>query len=112
MFEAKQYTIVGVLKKQDYEWSSQMYVPDTTVFERVLRKNEIREFEVFLDAQADNALRKKRLTYLLLKKYNQPHQASAGFRVDSFADFAESIKKSSDTMKYFLLAIGAISLFV
>lgn len=112
MFERKQYTIVWVLKKQDYEWSSEVYIPDTTVFERVTRTKEIREFEVFLDPQDDNALRKKRLSYLLLKKYNQSHLASAGFRVDSFADFAESLKKSSDTMKYFLLAIGAISLFV
>lgn len=101
-----------MLKKQDYEWSSEVYIPDTTVFERVTRTKEIREFEVFLDPQDDNALRKKRLSYLLLKKYNQSHLASAGFRVDSFADFAESLKKSSDTMKYFLLAIGAISLFV
>jgi hypothetical protein len=45
--------------------------------QRIKHSNELSSFDVFLDKQADNAEWNKRLTYLLMKKFNVDNAASA-----------------------------------
>lgn len=108
----KEYAIVGVLKKEDFERGSQMYIPDTTAIERVLHKKEIRNFDVFLNPGDDNQLRQNRVMYLLLKKFNFAHKSEAGIEIWSSAKFADEFKKNTNMFKYLLIGIGAISLLV
>lgn len=108
----KEYTIVGVLEEAQMERGNQIYIPDTTVAERIKHSNEITMMTVFLSSTADNALWKNRLTYLLLKKFNIQDAASAGFEVSSFAEFAETIKSTTNMMTSFLLFIGGMSLLI
>lgn len=109
---AKEYTIIGVLKKSDWERGSAIYVPDTTVMERILRKNQIDSFEIFLDPEEDNQLWQNRITYLLLKKFNIAHKSKSGVEVWSNAKHAKEFQNSTNLFKYLLLGIGAISLLV
>ncbi len=111
-FSKKKFTIVGVLKEEDMEWNNQIYFPDTTVSQRITHKNEISSFEVILPTDADNALWKNRITYLLLKKFNKTSVDTAGFSVSTFADMIEQINSSISMIRYFLLVMGAISLLV
>ena len=87
-------------------------MPDTTVTDRVTHKNAVNSFDVFLSPDDDNKLWQNRLSYLLLKRYNKTSMSNAGFRIESFADMVEQMKKSLQGMKMFLLAMGAISLLV
>ncbi len=89
-----------------------IFVPDTTVFERILHKDVIDSFEILLTPDADNKLRQNRISYLLLKKYNKTSISNAGFRVHSYAEMIEEMKKSLQGMKMFLLVMGVISLLV
>ena len=112
IFNKKEFTIVGVLKKTEFDRWNQIYIPDTTAAERILHKNAIDSFDVLLDPQDDNKLRQNKLAYLLLKKYNKLSLTNAGFNISSFAEQQEEMKKSLQGMKMFLLAMGAISLLV
>jgi hypothetical protein len=87
-------------------------MPDTTVTDRVTHKNAVNSFDVLLSPDDDNKLWQNRLSYLLLKRYNKTSMSNAGFKIESFADMVEQMKKSLQGMKMFLLAMGAISLLV
>jgi len=108
----KEYTIIGVLKKWQFEFGGQAYVPDTTVLQRIKHSNELSSFDVFLDKQADNAEWNKRLTYLLMKKFNVDNAASAWFEITTFAEFVKKIEQTTGMMKNFLLFIGGLSLLI
>lgn len=108
----KEYTIVGVLQKEEYEWQPTLYIPDVTAIERVLHKNQLSEFEVFLGPDQDNQLWQNRVMYLLLKKFNRIDQASSGIDIWSSRKYAQQYKNTSDMFRYLLLGIGAISLLV
>lgn len=94
-----------MLKKGQFEYGGQAYVPDTTVAQRIKHSDQLSTFDVFLDKQADNALWNKRLTYLLMKKFNVDNAASAGFDISSFAEFVKKIEQTTGMMKSFLLFI-------
>ena len=87
-------------------------MPDTTVTERIIHKNTVNSFDVFLSPEDDNKLWQNRLSYFLLKRYNKTSMSNAGVRIESFADMIEQMKKSLQGMKMFLLVMGAISLLV
>ena len=112
IFNKREFTIIGVLKKSEFDWGNQIYIPDTTASERILHKNAIDSFDILLDPQADNKTWQNRLSYLLLKKYNKTSLTNAGFKVSSFAEQQEEMKKSLQGMKMFLLTMWAISLLV
>ena len=112
IYNGKEFTIVGVLPKQEYDRWAQAYFPDTTVTERILHKNTIDSFDVFLPPDGDNKLWQKRISYLLLKKYNKTSISDAGFKVHSYAEMVDQMKQSLQGMKLFLLVMGAISLLV
>lgn len=100
------------MDKEERERESVMYIPDTTVIKRVLYKDQLRSFEVFLDPEEDNQLWQDRVMYLLLKKFNLSDQASSGIDIWSSRKYAEKYKDTSDMFRYLLLGIGAISLLV
>lgn len=108
----KEYTIIWVLDKEEHEWEPAAYIPDTTAIKRVLYKDQLRGFEVFLDPEEDNQLWQNRIMYLLLKKFNLSNQASSGIEIRSSRKYAEKYKDTSDMFRYLLLGIGAISLLV
>ncbi|MBR6908469.1 hypothetical protein IKN40_08560 [bacterium] len=54
-----------------------MYLPITTMWERLNHNNEISSLTIHLEPTADNAKWQKRITYLLLKKYNIPSKQQA-----------------------------------
>lgn len=108
----KEYSIVGVLKKEDFERGGQLYIPDTTTMERIKHNNKISGFEVFLEPGDDNQLWQDRVMYLLLKKFNFPNKGSSGIDIHSSAKFAQQFQDSTNMFKYLLLGIGAISLLV
>lgn len=99
----KEYTIIGVLQKEDYEWESVLYIPDTTAIERVLYKNVLNNFVVFLTPEQDNQLWQNRVMYLLLKKFNLSDQASSGIDMWSSRKYAQKYKDTSDMFRYLLL---------
>ncbi len=111
----RDFTIIWVLEKsaeEEYRSQAIAYIPTETYFERIAYKNNINTVTVFLDAEADNILWRNRITYLLLKKYNQTHKDSAGFYVGSNAEFSDQVQKISSGITTFLLVIGLISLLV
>lgn len=108
----KEYTIIGMLEESDFERGSKMYIPSTTAMERINHSHEINHFEVLLAPEEDNQLWQDRISYLLLKKFNQPNKDAAGFEVHSWAKDTETYKQSMAMFKYLLLGIGAISLLV
>lgn len=108
----KEVSIVGLLKQtSEWEWST-MYLPITTMWERLNHNNEISSLTIHLEPTADNAKWQKRITYLLLKKYNIPSKQQAWFSIYSFAKWKEQLNSSMAIMNYLLLAIWAISLLV
>ena len=108
----KEVSIVGLLKQtSEWEWST-MYLPITTMWERLNHNNEISSLTIHLEPTADNAKWQKRITYLLLKKYNIPSKQQAWFSIYSFAKYTEQLNSSMAIMNYLLLAIWAISLLV
>jgi hypothetical protein len=52
-------------------------MPDTTVTERIIHKNTVNSFDVFLSPEDDNKLWQNRLSYLLLKRYNKTSMSNA-----------------------------------
>lgn len=112
IYNKKEFTIVWVLAKEEYSRWVQAYIPDTTVMDRVTHKSVVDSFDVLLSPDDDNRLWQNRLSYLLLKRYNKTSMSNAGFKIESFADMVEQMKKSLQGMKMFLLAMGAISLLV
>ncbi len=108
----KELTIVWILKqKEEWEWSM-IYIPITTMQERINYNKNISDMVIHLDPSMDNQLRQDRITYLLLKKYNFTDKKSAGFNVYSNARFADEMKSGIKTMNALLIAIWAISLLV
>lgn len=108
----KEYTIVWVLKEGQFDFSSQVYVPSTTLMNRIFHKDEISNFDIYLPDDADNTLWKHRLTYLLMRKFNVKDASAAGFEFTSFAKFVEKIKQTTGMMTTFLLFIGSMSLLI
>lgn len=111
-FNNKTFTIAWVLAKEEFSYGSQVYFPDTTVVDRILHKDKVDSFDVFLSPNDDNKLWKWRLNYLLMKKFNKQSPENSWFKVDSFADMIEQMKNSLQWMKMFLLAMWVISLLV
>lgn len=89
-----------------------MYIPSSTAMERINHNNRISRLEIILPPEEDNQLWQDRISYLLLKKFNQPNKSAAGFEVYSWAKDTEAYKQSMAMFKYLLLGIGAISLLV
>lgn len=110
--DKKEYSIVGLLKAGQFEFMSQLYIPDTTIFNRINHNTTISNFDIFLQSTDDNELWQNRITYLLLKKYNIASKSDAGFEVSSFAKFLDTIKSTTGMMKTFLLFIGGLSLLI
>jgi len=108
----RELSIVWLLKQtSEWEWSS-IYMPITTMQERLNHNNEISDLTIHLDPTADNTIRQNRITYLLLKKYNISSKQEAWFSIYSFAKYTKQLNSSISTMNYLLLAIWAISLLV
>ena len=108
----KEYMIVGLLKKGQYEFWSQAFAPDTTIAQRIKHSNELSTFDIYLEKQADNDLWNKRFTYMLMKKFNMSNAATAGFEISSFAEFVKQIEQTTSMMKAFLLFIWGLSLLI
>lgn len=108
----KEYMIVGLLKKGQYEFWSQAFAPDTTIAQRIKHSNELSTFDIYLEKQADNNLWNKRFTYMLMKKFNMSSAATAGFEISSFAEFVKQIEQTTSMMKAFLLFIWGLSLLI
>lgn len=108
----REYTIIGILEESDFERDSKMYIPSSTAMERINHNNRISRLEIILPPEEDNQLWQDRISYLLLKKFNQPNKSAAGFEVYSWAKDTEAYKQSMAMFKYLLLGIGAISLLV
>lgn len=108
----KELSVIGLLK-QASEWEgASLYIPITTMQERLNHNSNISSLTIHLDPTADNALWQKRITYLLLKKYNIANKQQAWFSIYSFAKYTEQLNSSMAVMNYLLLAIWWISLLV
>lgn len=113
----RDYTVIGIIDDipdgvPEKYMPSNVYIPSTTYFDRVIFTDKLNEITVHLDVDESNEFWRDRITYLLLKKFNQPNKDSAWFYVGSNAEFTKQINKVTQWISVFLLAIGLISLIV
>ncbi len=113
----KYYTVIWVLKETTTESmtptkTAKVYIPISTMMERVVSTKEYDSLTVYLDTQADNDSRKNIIQYALMKKAGATTISEVGFSLSSTASFVETLQETMSMFTYFLAAIGWISLLV
>jgi ABC-type antimicrobial peptide transport system permease subunit len=114
----KVFAIIGVVKKTIREggggdWKNyEVRIPYPTFAAKYPRESSISNFSLYLPVNEDNDVRKKRISYALMKYYGVSSISNLPLEINSISKYIDQIKEQQQMMNYLLLAIGSISLLV
>jgi ABC-type antimicrobial peptide transport system permease subunit len=114
----KIFAVVGVMKKTIREggggdWKSyEARIPYPTFAAKYPNESSISNFALYLPVNEDNGMRKKRISYALMKYYGASSISGLPLEINSISKYVDQMKEQQKMMNYLLLAIGSISLLV